>query len=81
MLMTATSEIVHAVLSLARRADSKLAQGATRNAAVLVAERGARRLEDARTMRDLSRLGFSEEPATSATEPSSRRSPRPADRG
>jgi hypothetical protein len=73
MLMTSTSEIVHAVLSLARRADSTLAQGAARNAAVCVAERGARRLEDARTMRDLSRLGFEEESAASGARPSNRR--------
>jgi hypothetical protein len=73
MLMTGTSEIFRAVSFLARRADSRLAEGAARNAAVRVAEGGARRLEDARAMRDLSRLGFAEESAAPGTEQSSRR--------
>jgi hypothetical protein len=61
MLTTATAELLRAFAVLARRADNGLVEQAARNAAVVVAERGARRLEDARTMRDLHRLGFAED--------------------
>lgn len=69
MLMAATAQFLHAFAVLARRADSGLAETAARNAAVVVAERGMRRLEDARTMRDLARLGFTDESGGPAGEP------------
>lgn len=70
MLMTATGEVLRAFVLLARRADAGLVEAAARNAAVVVAERSARRLDDARTMRDLARLGFAEEQSTFVSEPS-----------
>jgi hypothetical protein len=66
MLTTATAEFLRAFTVLARRADSTLAQQAARNAAVVVGEHGARRLEDARTLRELRRLGFAEDAGTAA---------------
>jgi hypothetical protein len=68
MLMTVATEFLRAVVVAARRADSDLAHGAARNAAVGVAAHGARRLEDARALRDLARLGFGEEPAAPVAE-------------
>jgi hypothetical protein len=56
MLVTTTAEVVRAMSDLLRRADAGLARGAARNAAAGVAVRQARRLEDARTMRDLRRV-------------------------
>jgi hypothetical protein len=67
MLLAATAEFLRACAVLARRADSGLAETAARNAAIVVTEHGTRRLEDARTMRDLSRLGFGEEPAVASS--------------
>lgn len=64
MLTTATAEFLRAFTDLARRADTGLARQAARNAAIVVAEHGARRLEDARTLRDLHRLGFAEDAGT-----------------
>lgn len=61
MLTTATGELLRVFAVLVRHADVTLAETAARNAAVVVAERGARRLEDARTLRDLSRLGYPDE--------------------
>jgi hypothetical protein len=60
-MMTTRHGVLRAVALLARRADVGLADGAARNAAVGVAERGARRLEDARTMRDLARLDLADD--------------------
>lgn len=74
MLMTAASELVRAFSVLARRAEAGLVRGAARNAAVVVAEHGSRRLEDARTLRDLRRLGFADD--AEAVRVSPRRAPR-----
>jgi len=70
MLVSTTNELLHAFVSLARRAENGLAEGAARNAAVVMADRGMRRLEDARTIRDLARIGFADD---SVSEPSSLR--------
>lgn len=56
MLVTATSEVVRVMGVWVRRADAGLADRAVRNAAAEVADRSSRRMEDARTMRDLRRL-------------------------
>jgi hypothetical protein len=56
MLMTATTELIRALRVLARAADAGLVERATHNAATVVADRQARQLENARTMRDLRRL-------------------------
>ena len=56
MLVVATSEVVRVMGVWVRRADAGLAQGAARNAAVGVADRHVRRMEEARTLRDLRRL-------------------------
>jgi hypothetical protein len=56
MLVMATSEVVRVMGAWVRRADAGLAQGAARNAAVGVADRHIRRLDEARTLRDLRRL-------------------------
>jgi hypothetical protein len=68
MLLTTTNELLRAVVALALRADGGLVEGAARNAAVVVAERGTRRLDDARTMRDLARIGFADDAASPAPE-------------
>jgi hypothetical protein len=53
MRMTATPDVVRIMGVLIRRADAGLARSAARNAAHSVEAEQARRLEDARTMRDL----------------------------
>jgi hypothetical protein len=53
VLVATTNEIIRVMGVWVRRADAGLASGAARNAAIQVASREQRRLEDARTMRDL----------------------------
>src|SRR4051794_8033963 len=53
MLVLATSEVVRVMGVWVRRADAGLAQGAARNAAARVADRDARDLDEARTLRDV----------------------------
>lgn len=60
MLMTTPFRapgLLRAVALLARQADAALVHGAAHNAAVGVAESSARRLDDARTLRDLKLIG------------------------
>jgi hypothetical protein len=56
MLVATTNEIIRVMGVWVRRADARLASGAVRNAAIQVASFEQRRLEDARTMRDLRNL-------------------------
>lgn len=65
-MLTTTAEFLRAFTGLARRADAGFVEGAAHNAAVVVAAHGARRLDDARTLRDLRRLGFAEDAGSSA---------------
>jgi hypothetical protein len=51
--VTATSEVVRIMGFWVRRADAGLARSAARNAAHSVDAQRSRRLEDARTLRDL----------------------------
>ena len=51
-----TSALVRVVRLGLRHADERLVRGAARNAALEVAAREQRHLEDARTMRDLRRV-------------------------
>jgi hypothetical protein len=53
MRMNTTPDVVRIMGVLIRRADAELARSAARNAAYSVEAERARRLEDARTMRDL----------------------------
>ena len=53
MRMNTTPDVVRIMGVLIRRADAELARSAARNAAHSVEAERARRLEDARTMRDL----------------------------
>jgi hypothetical protein len=53
MLVATTNGIIHVMGTWIRRADGRLASSAARNAADQVAFHGRRRLEDARTRRDL----------------------------
>ena len=69
MLVTATSEVVRVMGIWVRRADAGLVDRAARNAATGLADRSSRRLEDARTLRDLQRLALPDEAA--AAEPTS----------
>jgi hypothetical protein len=55
-LLLTPHRVVHALGDLLRHADAVLSRGAARNAAVSVAVRQARILEDARTLRDLRRV-------------------------
>jgi hypothetical protein len=68
MLVFATSEVVRVMGVWVRRADAGLAAGAARNATTGIADRSSRRLEHARTLRDVRRLRPAPEDA--ATEPS-----------
>jgi hypothetical protein len=56
MLVATTNEIIRVMGVWIRRADARLASGAARNAAIQMASPEQRRLEDARTMRDLRNL-------------------------
>jgi len=56
MLVAVTNEIIRVMSAWFRRADARLACDAADNAAIKVASRDQRRLEDARTMRDLRNL-------------------------
>ena len=56
MLVLATAEVVRVMGVWVRRADAGLAEGAVRNAAARVADRDARDLDEARTLRDVGRL-------------------------
>lgn len=56
MRATATSEVVRIMGVWVRRADAGLARSAARNAAHSVEAEQARRLDDARTLRDLQRI-------------------------
>jgi hypothetical protein len=56
MLVLATSEVVRVMGVWVRRADAGLLERAARNAAAGVAEPHARRMDEARTLRDLRRL-------------------------
>jgi hypothetical protein len=62
MLATATTDLLRTVTERVRRADADLARTAARNAAAGVAAHGARRLDDARALRDLAHLGFTTDP-------------------
>jgi hypothetical protein len=62
LLVQATSEVVRVMGVWVRRADAGLLDQATRNAAAGVAEPQARRMDEARTMRDLRRLRPAEQP-------------------
>lgn len=53
MRVTATTEVVRIMGVWVRRADAGLARSAARNAAHSVEAEQARRIDDARTMRDL----------------------------
>jgi hypothetical protein len=53
MRMSTTPDMMRLTVALIRRADAGLARSAARNAAHSVEADHARRLEDARTMRDL----------------------------
>ncbi len=53
MLVSATSEVVRIMGVWVRRADAGLAVSAARNAATSVADVRARRIEEARALRDL----------------------------
>jgi len=68
MLVTATTQVMRSMGDLIRRADRGLALGAARNAAAAVAVRQGRRLEDARTMRDVRRLEPQPDTTPAATE-------------
>jgi hypothetical protein len=74
MLVATTNEIIRVMSVWIRRADARLAGGAARNAAIQVAFPEQRRLEDARTMRDLRNL----RPAESVTPMARHREPRGA---
>jgi hypothetical protein len=56
MLVATKHEIIRVMGVWVRRADARLASGAVRNAAMHMASFEQRRLEDARTMRDLRNL-------------------------
>lgn len=56
MRVSATSEVVRIMGIWVRRADAGLARSAARNAAHSVEAAKARRLDDARTIRDLQRV-------------------------
>jgi hypothetical protein len=56
MMVSATSEVVRIMGIWVRRADAGLAAGAARNAAASMADHRARRLDEARTLRDLQTL-------------------------
>jgi len=56
MLVTVTARVAHRFGGLFRQADAMLSRGAVRNAAVGVAVRHARVLDDARTLHDLQRV-------------------------
>jgi hypothetical protein len=56
VLVATTNGIIRVLGVWIRRADGGMARGAARNAATQVASRDHRRLEDARTMRDLRNL-------------------------
>jgi hypothetical protein len=56
MLVAVTNEIIRVMSAWFRRADARLVGDAAGNAAIEVASRDQRRLEDARTMRDLRNL-------------------------
>ena len=56
MRVTASSEVVRIMGVWVRRADAGLARSAARNAAHSVEAQQARRLDDARTLRDLQRI-------------------------
>ena len=62
MRVAATSEVVRVMGVWVRRADAGLLEGATRNAAAAAAEPHARRMDEARTLRDLRRLRPVEQP-------------------
>jgi hypothetical protein len=67
MLMATTIGLVRALVALARRVDVELAETAARNAAIVVTERESRQIEDARTIRDLDRLGLADDGVPTAT--------------
>jgi hypothetical protein len=71
MLVATTNEIRRVMGVWIRRADSRLASGAARNAAIQLACIDQRRLEDARTMRDVRNL----RPAESFTPTAGHREP------
>lgn len=57
MRYTATPDVVRIMGVWVRRADAGLARSAARNAAHSMEDRRTRELDDARTLRDLRRLG------------------------
>jgi len=74
MLVASTNGIIRVMGAWIRRADARLASGAVRNAAIQVACGEQRRLEDARTRRDLRNL----RPAESFTPMARHREPQGA---
>ncbi len=56
MLVTTTSEMVRRMGGIVRKADRRLVDAAARNAAASVYDHHARRLDEARTLHDLSQV-------------------------
>ena len=68
MMVSATSEVVRIMGVWVRRADAGLARRAAHNAAASVADHQARRLDEARTLRDLAAVLPVRSPAAAASD-------------
>jgi hypothetical protein len=71
MMVSATPEVVRIMGVWVRRADAGLARRAAHNAAVSVADHQARRLDEARTLRDLAAVLPVKSPAAHAADSAS----------